>query len=376
MRKRITWAIAMVAGLMCFSAAGARQAVVHGVMFFAPGCGHCHEVMTKDLPPLAKQYGEQLQIAFVNVATLQGGALYKAAVEHFKLPREQQGFPAFILGNKVLVGSADIPKQLPGLIKKYLTDNGVGWPAVPGLAKGAAQLVASADQKEAAVHTKPVLTMGERFRRDPVGNGLAVFVLLGMVCTVGWVKLRLWRAWRSPEQVLPIDVAVSPWRQRTIGALAVAGLGVATYMTYVELTDTAAVCGPVGDCHAVAQSSYAKLFGLPLGIPGMLGYVAVLLTWAWGALCGFAPRTSAATSSPTQRTTLPLWLMFGVASFGTAFSIYLTFLEPFVIGATCAWCLTSAVIMTAIFALSVPLRDFANRVAHRSRSLEGDQGGS
>jgi len=33
---------------------------------------------------------------------------------------------------------------------------------------------------------------------------------------------------------------------------------------------------------------------------------------------------------------------------GTLFSIYLTFLEPFVIGATCAWCLASAILMTGL----------------------------
>ena len=36
---------------------------------------------------------------------------------------------------------------------------------------------------------------------------------------------------------------------------------------------------------------------------------------------------------------------------GVLFSIYLTFLEPFVIGATCAWCLSSAVIMTLLLLL-------------------------
>jgi uncharacterized membrane protein len=34
--------------------------------------------------------------------------------------------------------------------------------------------------------------------------------------------------------------------------------------------------------------------------------------------------------------------------FGTLFSVYLTFLEPFVIGATCIWCLSSAVVMTLL----------------------------
>jgi uncharacterized membrane protein len=37
--------------------------------------------------------------------------------------------------------------------------------------------------------------------------------------------------------------------------------------------------------------------------------------------------------------------MWGFCVFGVLFSIYLTFLEPFVIGATCLWCITSAVIM-------------------------------
>jgi uncharacterized membrane protein len=42
-----------------------------------------------------------------------------------------------------------------------------------------------------------------------------------------------------------------------------------------------------------------------------------------------------------------------MSAIGMLFSIYLTFLEPFVIGATCAWCLASAVIMTALFWLSL-----------------------
>ena len=46
-------------------------------------------------------------------------------------------------------------------------------------------------------------------------------------------------------------------------------------------------------------------------------------------------------------------LFLGITAFGLAFSIYLTFLEPFVIGATCAWCLTSAIVMTALFWLSL-----------------------
>jgi uncharacterized membrane protein len=44
-------------------------------------------------------------------------------------------------------------------------------------------------------------------------------------------------------------------------------------------------------------------------------------------------------------------LLAGTVS-GVAFSIYLTFLEPFVIGATCAWCLTSAILITVLMWLA------------------------
>ena len=45
--------------------------------------------------------------------------------------------------------------------------------------------------------------------------------------------------------------------------------------------------------------------------------------------------------------------ILGMALFGVLFSLYLTYLEPFVIGAVCAWCLTSAVIITLLMLLSL-----------------------
>jgi uncharacterized membrane protein len=46
--------------------------------------------------------------------------------------------------------------------------------------------------------------------------------------------------------------------------------------------------------------------------------------------------------------------LLGLTTIGLLFSIYLTFLEPFVIGATCAWCLTSAIIITLLLWLAFP----------------------
>jgi uncharacterized membrane protein len=122
--------------------------------------------------------------------------------------------------------------------------------------------------------------------------------------------------------------------------IAVVGIGVAAYLGFVETSGTEAVCGPVGDCNTVQQSQYATIFGIHIGILGIVGYLALLGAWivsrvAGGRLADFGSVTALA-----------------IAAGGTLFSIYLTFLEPFVIGATCMWCLTSAVAITALFWLT------------------------
>jgi uncharacterized membrane protein len=84
------------------------------------------------------------------------------------------------------------------------------------------------------------------------------------------------------------------------------------------------------------------LFGvLPVGLLGLLGYVGILTGWL----------ISRFTSGQISR--LAVIAVFAMAFVGTLFSIYLTTLEPFVIGATCAWCLASAINITVLTWLSV-----------------------
>ena len=116
----------------------------------------------------------------------------------------------------------------------------------------------------------------------------------------------------------------------------------AGYLAYVETAQVEAVCGPVGDCNTVQQSEYARLFGiLPIGVLGLIGYIAIAA--AWGI----------ARFGNGSLTNLAALALFTMTVSGTLFSIYLTFLEPFVIGATCAWCLTSAILMTTLMLLSI-----------------------
>jgi uncharacterized membrane protein len=167
---------------------------------------------------------------------------------------------------------------------------------------------------------------------DPAGNSLAVVVLAGMIISVVSIGLRLRK---------PLPHSASGRTSLAVVLLAVVGIAVAGYLTFVETSGTPAVCGPVGDCNTVQNSRYAVLFGvIPVGALGVAGYAAILVAWlASRRLTGRAGDWAAVVA-------------FGLAAFGTLYSIVLTFLEPFVIGATCMWCLTSAVLITGLLWLT------------------------
>jgi uncharacterized membrane protein len=144
-------------------------------------------------------------------------------------------------------------------------------------------------------------------------------------------------------QKLPSELVVN-WYTWSIPVLIAGGLVVAGYLTYVEMTATTPVCGiAIPGCVSVQTSPYAKLFGfLPVGVIGLIGYMAILAAWLLGQFGVAALKKTCC---------LVIW---GMCFFGVLFSAYLTYLEPFVIRATCTWCITSAVLMILLLWVSTP----------------------
>jgi uncharacterized membrane protein len=173
------------------------------------------------------------------------------------------------------------------------------------------------------------------------GMELAAVVMALQLLALAYTGVMFVRVWRSDAPVAVLSLPA--WVDALTPALTVIGLGVAGYLTYVETRAVPAVCGPVGDCNAVQTSSYALLFGmLPVGLLGAAGYVAILVAWLWGRfrsdrLADYAPLA-----------------ILAMTVFGVLFSVYLTWLELFVIRAVCMWCLTSAVIMAVLMLLATP----------------------
>ena len=131
-----------------------------------------------------------------------------------------------------------------------------------------------------------------------------------------------------------------------IAVLAMIGMFIALYLTLFKLGKIGALSCSIGSCETVNTSRWANFMGLPVAAWGVFFYLDVLIL----ALIGIQPLFA---RKPVVSWLLALW-----SGFGFLFSAWLTYLELFRIHATCIWCVTSAVVVSLIFILSVlDLRD-------------------
>ncbi len=130
-------------------------------------------------------------------------------------------------------------------------------------------------------------------------------------------------------------------RSRNIAAVALAAVGlvVSAYLLTVHWGWWTAVCLGVGNCEVVNTSIYSELLGIPVALLGGLTYIALIAL-------------SLAVLRDLYIETARL-LRFFLAAIGLAFSAYLTYIELFVLHEICPWCVTSAILITIIFILSL-----------------------
>jgi uncharacterized membrane protein len=121
-----------------------------------------------------------------------------------------------------------------------------------------------------------------------------------------------------------------------IAALALIGFFVALYLLLWKIGVLGSIACGSGGCEVVQLSEYAEVFGVPVALFGVVGYLAMLAV----SVLGLQPRWV-----NSKRPSVVLLALSGV---GVAYSAYLTYLEAAVIHAWCRWCVVSAVIVTAI----------------------------
>jgi len=117
---------------------------------------------------------------------------------------------------------------------------------------------------------------------------------------------------------------------RRIGiVLALGGIVIAGYLTYVHYAGLQPVCGIAHGCETVQTSSYAYLAGAPVALLGLLTYLVIAATLMIGGEA-------------------MLRAGYFLTLIGFGFSVYLTYREVFTIRAICSWCVSSAIVLALL----------------------------
>ena len=127
-----------------------------------------------------------------------------------------------------------------------------------------------------------------------------------------------------------------------IGGLALLGLLVAAYLALFELQITSSLACPLGgECAEVNRSDYVNMLGIPLGLVGVIGYATILAV-------------TLARITRQRLWGIPIGLIIvALAGSGVAFSLFLTYIEVFVLESLCTWCVISALLMAGILGVAI-----------------------
>jgi uncharacterized membrane protein len=130
-------------------------------------------------------------------------------------------------------------------------------------------------------------------------------------------------------------------RRQAIALLALVGFFVSLYLWLYKIGFIGSLQCGAGGCETVQTSRWAVLLGVPVAFYGVAGYAVLFAVSFLGLRTGVLAHRGVTLTLAT------------LATGGFLFTIYLTYVELFVIRAICRWCVASAAIMTAIWVVTM-----------------------
>lgn len=130
--------------------------------------------------------------------------------------------------------------------------------------------------------------------------------------------------------------------------LVTVGLFISGYLSYVKLTNVEMACAAnsIFNCDVVQNSTYSRMFDIPIAWLGLATYLVI------GGLLLVQNRI------PFLRE-YGMLLLFGIVLFGWVYSMYLVYIQFFVLKALCMWCLMHEITFTILFIVTtLRLRNF------------------
>ena len=141
----------------------------------------------------------------------------------------------------------------------------------------------------------------------------------------------------TPNEQIDVELGRTPKLPIAAAIVALAGLADSIYLTVHHITAEPVPCSIVSGCETVLTSEYAEIAGIPLAAFGAAAYFAA---FSLALLAIYGNRTA--------------WVVFGVLSTAMAMATaWLLYLQAFVIGAFCQFCLISALTTFGMFVIAL-----------------------
>ena len=122
--------------------------------------------------------------------------------------------------------------------------------------------------------------------------------------------------------------------------LSTIGILLSVYLTYTHITNaTTTFCLSGGGCDIIKSSVFSRIYGVPVPLLGLAGYAAI---WILSYFSFDRSRIN---------------LIYYISVIGLSFSLYLTYIELFVLKAICSFCIISALSMLLIFVTILSTRE-------------------
>lgn len=131
------------------------------------------------------------------------------------------------------------------------------------------------------------------------------------------------------------------WKKCSIISFSFAGFWVSCYLLWAHLTNHQVFCGNSISCDLVLKSHYSTIAGIPVTFFGMLTYLILLIITLLRGHVGKYFDTNIRITT------------YGISLTGFLYSGYLSYIQMFVLNATCIWCLTSMILITFIFIITI-----------------------
>lgn len=128
--KKILWSICL--SLIIVAACTPHSSVARATLFYAPVCMHCTEVINESISTTQSQFGESLDMVWVDVTGTDGRNHYLKFLGCYNIPPERIIFPVVVIGERVLIGD-EVTDEFSRVVQTALDNGGSDWPDLNGL---------------------------------------------------------------------------------------------------------------------------------------------------------------------------------------------------------------------------------------------------